>query len=61
MQQIVLNGEWELSSPQMPGLKIPAELPGDMYSALLKAGIIPDPYFGCNEPAVQKYRDCEWV
>ncbi|MBQ6351727.1 MAG: glycoside hydrolase family 2 protein, partial [Lentisphaeria bacterium] len=37
-----------------------AELPGDNYSALLAAGVIPDPYFGCNEELVQWPRELTW-
>ena len=28
---------------------IPAQIPGDIYAALLKTGKMPDPYFGDNE------------
>ena len=55
-----LSGQWKLSSPSMPGRTIPAELPGDNYSALLNAGIIPDPYFAKNELLIQEYRDYKW-
>ena len=55
-----LSGQWQLSSPSMPGRTIPAELPGDNYSALLNAGIIPDPYFAKNELLIQEYRDYKW-
>lgn len=55
-----LSGIWNMSSPQMPGKIIPAELPGDNYSALLAADIIPDPYYGRNEIIVQKYRKYQW-
>lgn len=55
-----LSGQWNLSSPEMPDVIIPAQLPGDNYSALFNAGIIPDPYYGKNEEIVQKYRKYKW-
>ena len=58
--KIDLSGIWQLSSPSMKDKTFAAELPGDNYSALLNAGIIPDPYFGKNELLVQEYRDYKW-
>lgn len=55
-----LSGQWQLSSPSMPGRTIPAELPGDNYTALLNAEIIPDPFYAKNELDVQQYRDYKW-
>ena len=58
---IDLSGEWSLKSADWEhGRTIPAQLPGDNYSALLAAGAIPDPYFGCNETLVQEFRKYEW-
>ena len=58
---IDLSGEWSLKSADWEhGRTIPAQLPGDNYSALLKAGAIPDPYFGGNETIVQEFRKYEW-
>ena len=42
-----LGGAWELKMGDAPA--IAAEMPGDNYSALLKASLIPDPFFGTNE------------
>lgn len=58
MFRIDLAGKWRMSAPGHD--PISAELPGDNYSALLAAGAIPDPYFGCNEKIVQWPRDLEW-
>ena len=58
--KIDLNGSWQLSSPSMPDTVISAQLPGDNYSALLQANIIPDPYYGKNETLVQQYRKFKW-
>ena len=56
---IDLSGKWRLSSERTAS--VVAELPGDNYSALLDAGIIPDPYYGCNEKLVQWPRDLAWT
>lgn len=58
--KLALDGLWQLSSPEMPGVQIPMTVPGDNYSALFAAGIIPDPYWGTNEKKVQKYAGMQW-
>ena len=60
MSSIELNGEWTLRSPQHPHIAIPMSLPGDNYSALFKAGLIPDPYIGTNEKDVQWVGEAQW-
>ena len=52
-----LAGEWQLTGTNENGapLACPATIPGDVHTALLAAGAIPDPYFGRNE------RDVQWV
>ncbi|MDL2302352.1 hypothetical protein LJC58_08355, partial [Lachnospiraceae bacterium OttesenSCG-928-D06] len=47
MQVIDLNGIWEMRTPN--GIKIPAIIPGSNYEAMLKEGIIEDPFFSLNE------------
>lgn len=59
--QLNLNGQWQMESPQMAGKIIPVTLPGDNYTALYEAGIIPDPYFGKNEEVIQEYRKYTWI
>ncbi len=57
-----LDGQWKMSSPDFQGGEaIPAELPGDNYSALLAAAEIPDPYYGMNENLIQDFRRMSWV
>ena len=55
-----LDGEWNLSSPELPKQHFPMAVPGDNYSALLAAEAIPDPYWGCNEKLVQRYAGMTW-
>ena len=58
--QIDLRGVWSLGSDgQPPGLTI--TIPGDVHSALEQQGIIPDPYFGANEAAVQWVAYQDWA
>lgn len=54
-----LSGVWRLSAADVA--PVAAELPGDNCSALLTAGIIPDPYYGCNEREVQWPRERTWT
>ena len=60
-ETITLENLWRLSSPDMPGVRIPMRIPGDHYSALLESGLIPDPYWGTNEKQVQKYAAVPWM
>lgn len=48
-----LNGAWTLE--QGGRAEIPAEIPGDNYSALYAAEMIPDPFVGTNEWKVQAF------
>ena len=41
--------------------KLPAQVPGDHYSDLLRAGKIPDPYYRDNNEAVQWAAKTGWV
>ncbi len=55
-----LAGEWTLS--EVDGSHTcPFAVPGDVFSALLAAGQIPDPYWGMNEAAVQWVIARDWV
>jgi beta-mannosidase len=56
---IDLHGEWQLASVDGEH-SAPIELPGDVHSALVAAGIIPDPYAGRNEEVVQWVAERDW-
>lgn len=43
------------------GGPFPATVPGDIFSDLLAAGKIPDPYLGLNSERVQWVNDCDWL
>uniref|UniRef100_A0A7C3IR20 beta-mannosidase n=1 Tax=Gracilinema caldarium TaxID=215591 RepID=A0A7C3IR20_9SPIR len=55
MPRIDLTGTWTLhaDSPVLGQVSVPCQIPGDCHSALLSAGLIPDPYYGDQELAVQ--------
>ncbi len=52
MRTIDLAGDWQLVR-DATGEAVPARVPGDTHSALIRAGKIPDPYAGMNELDVQ--------
>lgn len=58
--ELSLAGEFTLSSPTYK-TKAKITLPGDVHTALLEAGEIPDPYFGANEQAVMWVNDKAWT
>ncbi len=50
-----LNGDWRLRQGGREAIRCP--IPGDNYSALLNAGLMPDPFVGTNEWRVQQFAD----
>jgi beta-mannosidase len=60
VKRIDLAGEWTLRRVATDEA-VPASVPGDNYSALLRAGKIPDPYYGTQEDDVQWVAEQTWV
>ena len=58
--ELDLAGTFQLTSPARKS-KLPITLPGDVHTALLEAGEIPDPYFGANEQAVMWVHATPWT
>ncbi len=58
--QINLAGTWQLQGAPLPA-PIDIEIPGDVYSALIKAQIAPHPYWGRNELAWLKFAKECWT
>jgi beta-mannosidase len=56
-----LAGVWSVRQADGDGSAVPLNVPGDVHSALLAAGRIPDPYFGRNELEVQWVGRADWV
>ena len=48
MIKLQLHENWQLCNIRQLDW-IPAQVPGDIYAALLKTGKMPDPFFGDNE------------
>lgn len=57
---IDLAGAWQLRDAE-GGHACALALPGDVHSALLAAGLIPDPFVGLNEEQVQWVGERDWV
>jgi len=57
--ELSLAGDFDLTSAERK-LALKVALPGDVHSALLAAGKIPDPYFGENETAVMWVNETAW-
>jgi beta-mannosidase len=60
MSTINLAGTWQLHNAAR-NISVDYPVPGDVHSALIAAGQIPDPYKGTNELAVRWVADEEWV
>lgn len=63
MKTIDLSGAWRLrvsGIDRLEGREVPCAVPGDGHSALLAAGLIPDPYYDRNELAVQDLGGADW-
>jgi len=60
MKKINLNGIWQLSCENTQ-LLIPAVVPGSVYSALLYAGKMEDPYYRDNEMQACRLLDHDYV
>jgi beta-mannosidase len=57
---IDLAGTWRLRCANR-NIEVDYAVPGDVHSALIKAGVIPDPYIGKNELLCRWVADEEWV
>lgn len=55
-----LAGKWSLTHLDGDTKDCPITIPGDIHSALLDAGHIPDPYQGKNETQVQWVAEAKW-
>ena len=60
-QVIDLAGTWSVSEANKNEAAVAMRVPGDVHTALLKAGRIPDPYFGRNEEKIQWVGEREWL
>ncbi|NIA13523.1 MAG: glycoside hydrolase family 2 protein [Nitrospiraceae bacterium] len=60
MHIVDLGGTWDL---RQEGAKaaVLAEVPGVVHTDLYRSGRIPDPFYGCNEAALQWIGEADWV
>ncbi len=58
-ERIGLEGTWRLTQADRK-IAVPARVPGVVQTDLMRAGLIPDPYVGTNEKAVQWVSDLPW-
>ena len=61
LADIDLSGTWRLARTDDPSVACPIEVPGDVQSALLKAKLMPDPFWGRNELKVQDVGRKDWT
>ena len=52
-KEVDLAGTWTLRQCDIPSVSCPAQVPGGIYAALVKAGKVPHPYYATNEEAAQ--------
>jgi len=52
MTRLNLDGSWQLRTLNEKNDPLSAEVPGSVLDALIKAGIVPDPYYGENEKQI---------
>ena len=59
MTDVTLAGSWTLYDAEGAPIA-PCPIPGDVHSALIAAGRIPDPMVGTSEADVQWVHEAEW-
>jgi beta-mannosidase len=52
MTTLELNGQWKLKSPGTGQGEMDAQVPGSVLDTWVKAGLVPDPYYGENEKLI---------
>lgn len=60
VETVDLDGAWRLTQAERK-IAVPAVVPGVVQTDLMRAGRLPDPYFGLNEKAVQWVSDLPWT
>ena len=56
-----LAGTWRLERADDPSVTCSIAVPGGVHSALLKAGLMPDPFWGRNELKIQEIGRKDWI
>ena len=58
--ELDLAGTWNLAKADDPGIACPITVPGGIHSALLKAKLIDDAFWGRNEEKIQWIGKSDW-
>lgn len=61
MVGVNLQGRWCIQRTDEEAYELQAQMPGDIFGALLEAKYIEDPYVGENENDVQWVGECDWI
>ena len=59
--EIDLSGTWRLERVDDKSVACAIAVPGGVHSALLKAGLMPDPFWGRNELKIQDVGRKDWI
>ena len=59
MEQYSLNGSWNMAGPD--GLEVRGQIPGSVYSFLLDAGRMKDPYYRDQEIDALKWMENDFL
>ena len=59
--EIDLAGTWRLERADDKSVTCEIAVPGGVHSALLKAGLMPDPFWGRNELKIQEIGRKDWI
>jgi beta-mannosidase len=59
LERLSLDGDWQFRQLDQAAWR-PAVVPGCVHTDLLAAGLIPDPFYGDNEPKVQWVEKADW-
>ena len=59
--EIDLSGTWTLTRADDAAVSCPIAVPGGVHSALLKAKLMPDPFWGRNELLTQDVGRKDWI
>ncbi|HEV2455923.1 MAG TPA: glycoside hydrolase family 2 protein [Verrucomicrobiae bacterium] len=60
LRRLMLNGDWQVSQPEKNDW-FSATVPGNIFTDLMGAGRIPDPFFRDNEGSLQWVGKSNWV
>ena len=60
VRRLPLTSHWTFREATTPS-SYPASVPGCVHTALMRNGLIPDPFFGLNEKELQWIGEKDWI